>query len=505
MAEMTDMQTTYESSPQATTDKGNFKGILMSLRPKSMLTSPSPSPTAFSLFHGNIPFIPVGPLTKPKELGLPPTVENQKRNMIAKMNLEVKALTDDSPDYSNFNKQAIKDLEKQIQEERISNIEKDMNESKKKERFQNSQQSLRKKLIETNITHTDIAEDINNPRNFDPTQTLSQLIDKVTTKKKQKETTQQQTPPPLDTSDQEESITAEDTAKPLPQKPSTPAAPKSTTSATSISPSKKSQKSKKPKPLWAMSDEQLLAEDTKVEKDVDNLLDFVNDLDFEEYIDDFEVRGALSLIKEKVTDIENNKTAKAEEEANKSSENVAENVAISGTNIYMPQNSPSVKKDVDPIQVKLAQHDEEWNTSTKVERDADGNVIPKKDDTSANLLANTPKKSDAFEKIQKIHSRQSLINVLRQIKKGKDNQREREREKEREFEEMKPEEFENALVNQLQKDPVLIATHDATSGDNFVGTFNAGNTESLKRILVKIRKDPTHVQNLPYLYRCPSI
>lgn len=65
---------------------------------------------------------------------------------------------------------------------------------------------------------------------------------------------------------------------------------------------KKSQGSKRPKqkPAWALTEKE--QEDVK-EKEIDDLLEFAYELDYEKYMDDFEVRQALAIIKDRITEI----------------------------------------------------------------------------------------------------------------------------------------------------------------------------------------------------------
>jgi hypothetical protein len=64
--------------------------------------------------------------------------------------------------------------------------------------------------------------------------------------------------------------------------------------------SKPGKKSKKDKPMWALTEKEL--EDQK-EKEVDDLLEFAYELDYEKYMEDFEVRQALAIIKDRVQEI----------------------------------------------------------------------------------------------------------------------------------------------------------------------------------------------------------
>lgn len=82
--------------------------------------------------------------------------------------------------------------------------------------------------------------------------------------------------------------------------------------------SRKSKKSKKAaggkaKPAWAQTEKE--QEEAK-EKEIDDLLEFAYELDYEKYMDDFEVRQALALIKDRVDEIKKDsdwKTKMAEE------------------------------------------------------------------------------------------------------------------------------------------------------------------------------------------------
>jgi hypothetical protein len=59
------------------------------------------------------------------------------------------------------------------------------------------------------------------------------------------------------------------------------------------------------RPAWALNEEEAEEKDALQEEvDIDDLLDFVEGLDFEEYIDDFEVQQALEIMKSRVTRID---------------------------------------------------------------------------------------------------------------------------------------------------------------------------------------------------------
>lgn len=65
---------------------------------------------------------------------------------------------------------------------------------------------------------------------------------------------------------------------------------------------KKKKKAKTDKPAWAVTEKQ--QEDAK-EKEIDELLEFAYELDYEKYMEDYEVRQALAIIKDRVNEITN--------------------------------------------------------------------------------------------------------------------------------------------------------------------------------------------------------
>jgi len=67
-------------------------------------------------------------------------------------------------------------------------------------------------------------------------------------------------------------------------------------------------KAGKSKPAWALSEKE--QEEAK-EKEIDDLLEFAYELDYEKYMDDFEVRQALALIKDRVDEIKKDSDWKA--------------------------------------------------------------------------------------------------------------------------------------------------------------------------------------------------
>lgn len=70
----------------------------------------------------------------------------------------------------------------------------------------------------------------------------------------------------------------------------------------SSSKAKKKGGKKNGKPAWAVTEQ--MQEDAK-EKEIDDLLEFAYELDYEKYMEDYEVRQALAIIKDRVAEITN--------------------------------------------------------------------------------------------------------------------------------------------------------------------------------------------------------
>lgn len=64
--------------------------------------------------------------------------------------------------------------------------------------------------------------------------------------------------------------------------------------------SKPSKASKKSKPAWATTQKEM--EDEK-EAEIDDLLEFAYELDYDKFMDDFEIRQVFSIIKDRVNEI----------------------------------------------------------------------------------------------------------------------------------------------------------------------------------------------------------
>lgn len=68
----------------------------------------------------------------------------------------------------------------------------------------------------------------------------------------------------------------------------------------SIASKKSTKKKQAAKPAWATTQKQ---QEEQKEADIDQLLEFAYELDYEKYMEDFEVRQALAVIKDRVNEI----------------------------------------------------------------------------------------------------------------------------------------------------------------------------------------------------------
>lgn len=68
---------------------------------------------------------------------------------------------------------------------------------------------------------------------------------------------------------------------------------------TSVAASKKGKKGAA-KPAWAQTEKQM---EEEKEAEIDELLEFAYELDYEKYMDDYEVRQALAIIKDRVNEV----------------------------------------------------------------------------------------------------------------------------------------------------------------------------------------------------------
>lgn len=133
----------------------------------------------------------------------------------------------------------------------------------------------------------------------------------------------------------------------------------------------------KAKPAWAKTEDQLKKEQ---EDEIDDLIEFAYDLDYEKYMEDLEVRQALALVKERVDEIKKDEKWRqniaeewnAAEQANpnegKRHRDEDEKSVISIRTSITGRSKMSKKSEI-MDQIKREEREkEEWDTSTQGER-----------------------------------------------------------------------------------------------------------------------------------------
>lgn len=174
-------------------------------------------------------------------------------------------------------------------------------------------------------------------------------------------------------------------------------------------------KSSKAKPAWAKTEEQLQKEQ---EDEIDDLIEFAYDLDYEKYMEDLEVRQALALIKERVNEIKQDEEwrdkiaeewnaadqANPNEGTGKQKDDDAKSVVSIRTSIT--GRSKMSKKSEIMDQIKREEKEKEnWDSSTIGERKK-----PTAEEKLASKLADQI--MEANPNLKNIHSKTSMKKML---------------------------------------------------------------------------------------------
>jgi hypothetical protein len=141
---------------------------------------------------------------------------------------------------------------------------------------------------------------------------------------------------------------------------------------------KPAKKAAKQKPAWAKTEQQLNKEQ---EDEIDDLIEFAYDLDYEKYMEDLEVRQALALIKERVCEIKKDdewrtNVAKEWNDADHANPNEAENrlkdddaqSAVSIKTSITGRSRMSRKSEVMDDLEREDRRKEDWDASTQGDR-----------------------------------------------------------------------------------------------------------------------------------------
>ena len=240
----------------------------------------------------------------------------------------------------------------------------------------------------------------------------------------------------------------------------------------------------KSKPKWAMTAEE--AEDKDDEEFMsqhNDLLNFAKNLNYEKFIDDFEMQEALSIMKERVDEIVlENGVDPNEIYVHDNDDLASECPSQASTTTRAAYRLAANRKAVSGgIATQEAVHDASWDSTTK----GDGRLA-KTISTEAYALADSILKNS--ESMRKIHTRQTLAKLLQDAVKERGS----------------------ALRGPAALDAQLQLGGDAEQTRPRVVNVSAESTgreavATERRVLTDLRKATDRTQNLPYLYRCPAL
>eukprot|EP00736_Rhodelphis_marinus_P003526 Rmarinus@m.11159 len=159
-------------------------------------------------------------------------------------------------------------------------------------------------------------------------------------------------------------------------------------------------------PAWALTEEKVAERDELREaQEVDDLLDFVSDLNYEAYVEDFEVRQALEVVRQRVEELQDGPMSAR-----------VHDVDADGQDCGADDNRGSATASgARGLRVAVDGEDlggrENWDSSTKVDRPATGMSVRE----AERILAN-------HKKLRGIHSLQSLNTIMENTMKGDPSQ-----------------------------------------------------------------------------------
>ncbi|KEG08789.1 hypothetical protein DQ04_06451010 [Trypanosoma grayi] len=260
---------------------------------------------------------------------------------------------------------------------------------------------------------------------------------------------------------------------------------------------KKGKKKKKPK--WALTEDEALEDELEGAND---LLEFAKNLDYEKFISDYEVAGALAIMRERVEEIarENNWSKEAMEHAASESaddgmeyEDDMEGSEAGAAGKERPRREyeahPQVISTAAAAAARkaapcgAAQHEKGWDASKSV-----GGVLRRAIFRDTLVLAERILASSAS--MQKIHTKFSLARVLQKcVLNGTDA-----------TEAMQKPSIGGSRG--LDAVPRVAKVHPDATG---LETGDSGADAGSQRVLVEMQRSKERTQGLPYLYRCPAI
>lgn len=254
----------------------------------------------------------------------------------------------------------------------------------------------------------------------------------------------------------------------------------------------------KSKPKWAMTEDEAL--DVELTEHL-GLVKFAKELDFSSFIQDYEVQEALAIMRDRVTELakehgidlatakESVRNANGDEEEWDNLSVAPSDASVATKEAYAQRLAARKAKKIAQETAQLlaaaaagssgAQHGAEWNRATNV-GEAIRMII------SSDALELADKILATSESMRKIHTRNSLARLLQNVCLGGAGSS------------TSNISALNANVGLAVAPPV-----QATVAAEATGLQKDGAGD--KRILTKMRLAKDKTQNLPYLYRCPSL
>jgi len=248
-------------------------------------------------------------------------------------------------------------------------------------------------------------------------------------------------------------------------------------------PPKKAKKAKggSKKPKWAMTEEE--AEDAEFDE-ARELMDFAAELDYDAFVKDFEVQEALAIMRDRVKEIAEEKGIDLEE-ARRARRADDDDDAASVTTTSTVARARAAGGGAKAVRARRAAGDDDaseagdrpaWNdsTSTTIRKALAGDALK--------LAERVLQTSD---QLRKVHSKMSMAKLLEDAA-------------------MEIGAGQTQRHVTLPAESVIVPPRIATVAAEATG--DAGNApQPAKRILTEMRQSKSKAQNLPYLYRCPSI
>lgn len=238
----------------------------------------------------------------------------------------------------------------------------------------------------------------------------------------------------------------------------------------------KTKKDTKPKPKWAMTEEEALDAELN---DTQRLIDFAQHLDYDQFINDYEVKEALAIMRDRVKEIATEKgldlaevaADEADDEESVADSNVTESMTAKEKRRVEKAKNPKIHA-MAPGFVADAEWDSNVSVTQKLRNALSGDALELAD----RILA-------ASTSMRQIHTKQTLARLLQDVTL-------RSADRHANASKVPP-------MPAVQPPVVSTLAAESQAGGNII--------QQQKRVLLELRKSKDHVQNMPYMYRCPSI